>query len=138
MSSASGQCLCGAVRFTVDTVDPEFYACHCSMCLRWCGGPFLSVTTSEPKFEETENLVVFDSSEWAERGFCNVCGTNISYHVKGADEYSINNGTFDDASSFKMIGEIFVDKKPASYDFAGDHPRLTEAEAIARFTLSRD
>ena len=138
MSSAGGHCLCGAVRFTVDSVDPEFYACHCNMCLRWCGGPFLSVTTAEPKFEATEHLAVFDSSEWAERGFCRVCGTNIFYHVKEVAEYDINTGTFDDTSSFKMIGEIFVDQKPAMYEFSGDHPRLTGAEAIERFSFSGD
>lgn len=138
MSSAGGQCLCGAVRFTVDSVDPEFYACHCNMCLRWCGGPFLSVASTGMKFEDTEHLAVFDSSEWAERGFCRVCGTSIFYHVKELDEYDINTGTFGDASSFKMIGEIFVDQKPATYEFAGDHPRLTGAEAIERFSFSGD
>ena len=136
MSTAGGQCLCGAVRFTVDSVNPEFYACHCNMCLRWCGGPFLSVTAAGLKFEETEQLMVFDSSDWAERGFCRVCGTNIFYHVKETDGYDVNTGTFDDASSFKMIGEIFVDQKPATYEFVGDHPRLTGAEAIERFSFS--
>ncbi len=138
MSTAGGQCLCGAVRFTVDSFDPEFYACHCTMCLRWCGGPFLSVTTAGLSLGESEHLIVFDSSEWAERGFCRVCGTNIFYHVKETTEYDINTGTFDDASSFKMIGEIFVDQKPATYEFAGDHPRLTGAEAIERFFSSEE
>ena len=136
MKSASGHCLCGAVRFTVESVDPEFYACHCDICLRWCGGPYLSVTTSAPKFEETEHLAVFESSAWAERGFCRLCGTNIFYHVKEIADYDINTGTFDDASSFKMVGEIFIDEKPATYEFVGDRPRLTGAEAVARFSIS--
>ena len=136
MSPASGQCLCGAVRFTADKVDKEFYACHCKMCLRWCGGPYMSVSATGIKFENTEHLKVFDSSSWAERSFCSACGTNIYFHVKGHDEYEINTGTFDDASSFKMIGEIFVDDKPAFYEFAGDHPRMTGAEAIERFSFS--
>ena len=40
-------------------------------------------------------------------------------------------GAFDDTDSFALNAEIFIDRKPASYDFAGDHPRLTEAETIA-------
>jgi hypothetical protein len=32
------------------------------------------------------------------------------------------------------VGEIFVDNKPAGYAFAGDHPRLTEAEFLAQFS----
>jgi hypothetical protein len=138
MSPASGQCLCGAVSFTVDNVDPEFYACHCKMCLRWCGGPYLAVTATGIKFEDTAHLKLFDSSKWAERSFCSVCGTNIYYHVKGRDTYEINTGTFDDTSPFRMIGEIFVDDKPAGYEFAGDHPRLTGLEAIEKFSFSAD
>jgi len=138
MSTSSGQCLCGAVRFTADSVTPEFYACDCGMCLRWCGGPFLSVTSSGLNFENTENLVVFGSSEWAERGFCRVCGTNMFYRVKELAEYEVNTATFDDASSFRMVGEIFVDDKPPYYEFSGDHPRLTGAEAIKRFSISGD
>ena len=136
MNSAGGHCLCGTVRFTIDGVEPEFYACHCNMCLRWCGGPFLSVTATGLNFENTENLVVFDSSEWAERGFCRVCGTNIFYHVRETDGYDVNTGTFDDRSSFRMIGEIFVDEKPSFYEFGGDHPRLTGAEAVEKFSFS--
>ena len=138
MSAVGGQCLCGGVRFTVEHVVPEYYACHCDMCLRWCGGPFLSVTAANPEFQATEQLVIFDSSEWAERAFCRECGSNIFYHVKASAEYDINTGTFDDASSFKMIGEIFIDQKPAGYEFAGDHRRMTGAEAIERFSFSED
>lgn len=138
MSAASGHCLCGAVRFTVESVDPHYWACHCSMCLRWSAGPFLSVSTTGVSFEGKEYMTVFGSSEWADRGFCNKCGTILFYRLKEKDEYEMNTGTFDDSSSFKMIGEIFIDQKPDGYDFAGDHPRLTEAEALAKFSLGGD
>ena len=138
MSTHSGHCLCGAVRFTADSVKPEFYACHCGMCLRWCGGPYLSVSTTGLNFENIENLAVFDSSDWAERAFCRACGTNIFFHVKELDDYDVNTGTFDDASSFKMIGEIFIEEKPTFYEFDGDHPKLTGAEAVKKFSLSEN
>lgn len=138
MSPLSGHCLCGALRFTVDSVEPEFYACHCDMCLRWGGGPYLSVTATGLKFENDENLAVFDSSGWAQRAFCRLCGTNIFYRVKKLAVHEVNTGTFDDASSFRMIGEIFVDEKPSYYEFSGDHPRLTGAEAAERFSVSAD
>jgi hypothetical protein len=35
-----------------------------------------------------------------------------------------------------MVGEIFVEDKPDAFDFAGDHPRLTGAEAIKKFSLT--
>lgn len=138
MNIASGQCLCGAVTFTAENVDPEFYACHCDMCLRLCGGPYLAVAATGVEFEGSDYLTVFDSSAWAECGFCRVCGTNIFYHAKKLDEYDINIGTFDDASAFQMIGEIFIDEKPDCYEFAGDRPRLTGVEAIEKFSFGAD
>ena len=45
----------------------------------------------------------------------------------------MNSGTFDDASTFEMVGEVFIDEKPTSYEFAGDRPRMTGAEVIAKF-----
>jgi len=47
-------------------------------------------------------------------------------------------GVFDDQSIFRITGEIFIDRKPPGYDFAGDHPRLTEAETMAMFEESGD
>ena len=136
MSAVSGQCLCGAVRFSADNVDPEYWACQCSTCIRWSAGPFMTVACSGVSFDGEENIVVYDSSAWADRGFCRQCGTVLYYRMKGHDGYKINIGVFDDSSSFKMVGEIFVEDKPAGYDFAGDHPRLTGAEAIKKFSLT--
>ena len=47
-------------------------------------------------------------------------------------------GVFDDQSVFRITGESFTDRKPPGYDFAGDHPRLTEAETMAMFEESGD
>jgi hypothetical protein len=136
MTAARGQCLCGVVRFTVETVDPECWACHCNMCVRWSAGPFLSVSTTSAKFEGEDNITIFDSSEWAERGFCRQCGTILYYRLKKRDGLEMNIGVFDDPPPIRLAGEIFVDRKPGTFEFAGDHPRLTEAEAIERFSLS--
>ena len=70
----------------------------------------------------------YDSSQWAERGFCSECGTNLFYHLKGTPTYIVATGSFDDQAQFALTGEIYVDEKPPAYDFAGDHPRQTAAE----------
>ena len=94
------------------------------------------VSTTGASFEGEERLAIYDSSEWAERGFCSKCGTILFYRLKNRDGHEMSIGTFDDSSSFRMIGEIFVDRKPDAYEFAGDHPRLTEAEAMAKFSFT--
>ena len=37
-----GSCLCGAVSLKTNS-KTEVEACHCGMCRRWGGGPFLAI-----------------------------------------------------------------------------------------------
>jgi len=133
MTAQSGGCLCGAVTFTAAEVGAAHHACHCGMCRRWAGSPLLAASADGLAFAGEENISVYDSSDWAERGFCKVCGSSLFYRLKETGGYHIPVGVFDDQSSFHIVGEIFHDRKPPGYDFAGDHPRLTEAETMAMF-----
>ena len=40
-------------------------------------------------------------------------------------------GTFDDQAAFKIAAELYIDEKPAGYDLAGNHPRMTGEEFMA-------
>lgn len=101
------------------------------MCRRWSGSSVLAANVASVAFQGAEHIQRFDSSEWAERGFCSRCGSNLFYHLKAQDRYILWMGVFDDQSQFRLVGEIFVDEKPPGYAFQGDHPRLTGAEAFA-------
>lgn len=132
-TKSSGRCLCGAVRFAATGVETHHHACHCGMCRRWSGGaPFFAATTESVEFEGTENLARYESSSWAERGFCRVCGTTLFYFLRPTQAYMMSVGAFDDPSPFQLVLEIFIDRKPEGYAFAGEHPRWTEAETLAR------
>lgn len=131
----TGKCLCGAVRFTAEGVETEHHACHCGMCRRWSGGsPLFCASTKGVRFEGEDRVGRYDSSEWAQRGFCTQCGTPLFYFLKPANLYLMSVGTFDDQAAFTLVREIFIDRKPAGYAFAGDHPRWTEAETFERLT----
>ena len=129
--SATGHCLCGAVKFTAEGVEQHIHGCHCSMCRRWSGGPMLAASVESIAFEGEENIKRYDSSEWAQRGFCRECGSSLFYYLKPANRHIVCTGAFDDTASFELAGEIYVDEKPSFYDFAGDHPRQTGAEFMA-------
>jgi hypothetical protein len=133
MSTYSGRCLCGLVRFTAAGVETDHHACHCGMCRRWAGGPMMAALVHELNFEG-EGPGRYRSSEWAERGFCRNCGSHLFYRFLPADLYLVSVGSFDDAAPFTLAEEIYVDHQPAGYAFAGDRPRLTEAEAIRKFS----
>lgn len=125
--------MCGAVRFAADDVSKEFGICHCIMCQQWAGGPFPAVSARQVSFQGEENMTRFQSSDWAERGFCKICGSNIYYKIKKNDDYDICLGVFDDKSEFTLRSEIFIDRKPDCYNMAGDHARLTEAETMEKY-----
>ena len=126
--TAKGHCLCGAVSYEAREVQKEIHSCHCSMCRRWSGGPAFAASVGSVEFSGEENIGRYDSSAWAERGFCTRCGTNLFYRLKERDQYVLWMGSFDDASIFELHGEIYVDEKPDWYDLAGDHPRQTGEE----------
>lgn len=130
-----GSCLCGAVRVTAVTESNEIGACHCSMCRTWGSGPlFAADCEGNVSFEGTEHIETFGSSEWAERGFCRICGTHLFYRLKLDGTYSVPVGVLGDGGKWKFAAQIFIDEKPAYYSFAEKTANLTGAQVFARYT----
>jgi len=79
----TGRCLCGAVEIELSQTPKSTGACHCSMCRKWSGGVFLglNVKAGDAKIKGEDNITAFTSSEWAERCFCKISGTNLFYRV---------------------------------------------------------
>ncbi len=131
----TGRCLCGAVSFSAEHVETEHHACHCGMCRRWAGGSaFLAAMCEGVTLTGEAQLGRYDSSEWAARGFCKQCGTTLFYFLKPTQAYAMSVGAFDDQERFRLVREIFIDRKPSGYAFVGDHERWTEAETFERLT----
>jgi hypothetical protein len=131
----NGRCLCGAVTFTAEEVEVEHHACHCGMCRRWAGGSgFFAASAKHVSFTGEAQLGRYKSSDWAERGFCKTCGSTLFYFLIPTKSYAMSVGAFDDPSAFRLAREIFIDRKPPGYAYAGDHERWTEAETFARLT----
>ncbi len=137
-----GHCLCGAVSFEAKVAEPETHGCHCEMCRRWTGSALLAVMVGpdDIAFEGAENIRTYASSDWAERAWCDRCGSTLYYHIRvddfGPRLYAMALGLFEEPSAFPLAKEIFIDRKPVAYAFAGDHPRLTETEYLAEIGLA--
>jgi hypothetical protein len=82
-----GRCLCGQVRYRVDTVFDAGY-CHCSICRRITGTPALTwLAVPENAFAIVSGQVKdYRSSEHFVRSFCAECGT----HLFGRDQGPAN------------------------------------------------
>ncbi len=131
-------CLCGSVQITAGEMSKSMGACHCEMCRKWSGGPYLNVFCgTSVEFSGEEFITVFDSSPWAERGFCKKCGSNLFYRVKSNQIYHLPIGIFDSFEEMKFRNQIFIDKKPGYYDFANKTENMTEAEVFAKYGPSK-
>ncbi|WP_106478882.1 GFA family protein [Phytohalomonas tamaricis] len=116
----AGGCLCGAVRFSI-VHGGEVSVCHCSMCRRAMGGPmFAIICEGKPTFENRAMLGVYRSSEIAERGFCQRCGSQLFFHGLEDDSYAFTAGSFDDQSEMVITEQIFMADKPGFYALANE------------------
>ena len=135
--TVNGQCLCGAVKMESDTVSNKVHACHCDMCRRWSGGPLLAVDCeAQVKFDGESNISRFDSSDWAERGFCAKCGTHLFYRLKQSGQYIVPVGLFSNLEGIEFEGQIFTDQKPHYYEFANETEMMTAEQVFAMFAES--
>ncbi|MDF1855069.1 GFA family protein [Pseudooceanicola sp.] len=144
MNERQGGCMCGAVRFTATDVPGEFGACHCEMCRRWTGSAFLGITVPRASvtWQGEAQIRTLQSSDWAERAWCGRCGTGLYYHITAdgpmAANYEIPVGILDDANGLTMRSEIYIDQKPDSFAYAGEHQLMTRAEVLAKYGISLD
>lgn len=126
-------CLCGAVTPNVEAERSGFHDCHCGMCRSWHGGTAIASEVARRVLEGEASVERFRSSDWAERGFRTGCGSTLFYRILATGRCVVVAGSFAGLERLPLDGEIFIDDKPDGHAFAGDHPRLTGAEAFAGF-----
>lgn len=131
--SAEGSCICGACSIAASSVSLGVGACHCKTCQNWGGGPLLSASSgTEVVVSGGDKVKVYNSSEWAERGFCGQCGTHLFYRIKSNQSYHLPVGLFV-GPAFQLEHEVFVDSKSEWLDFHGETKKMTGAEVFAMF-----
>lgn len=104
----TGGCQCGAVRYALSASPDHLNVCHCRMCQKASGGPFMvfgGVATDQIEWTRgTPSL--YRSSSYARRGFCAACGTPLTYQSRD-EAISITLGSLDDpacATPAKQLG----------------------------------
>ncbi len=88
---------------------------------------------SDVEYESEENITVYNSSEWAERGFCKKCGSHLFYRLKEVKDHQIPAGLFENQESFNFNLQVYIDRKPSFYNFANKTLEMTEAEVIEKY-----
>lgn len=115
--SLGGGCQCGAVRFSAERLGAASI-CHCRMCQKATGGffgPYVDVegfawTHGQPKY--------FRSSEAVQRGFCEACGTPLSFESKG--QVGVMIGALDDPEAAAPSTQLIFPEKLSYVDRLGE------------------
>lgn len=114
---AKGSCLCGKTQVNTDFIKEQIIVCHCSMCIKQAAGPIFYSYRLQMKdylFTETSEVSLFDSSEWAVRGFCQSCGTFLFTRYKKDNSTYFNIELFDEIDK-SIAKEIHVKDKRDYY-----------------------
>ncbi|MCI2399950.1 GFA family protein [Aliiroseovarius subalbicans] len=133
-----GKCMCGAVTVTATPTRKSLSACHCDMCRAWTSGAFIAMECAPGNASADGPVKVLETSDWARRAACAHCGSPLWYELKVgpvAGQRQVAAGLFPDLGDMRLGLELYIDKKPHGYAFAGADQRkqMTEADMIAMF-----
>ncbi|CAA0085294.1 Uncharacterised protein [BD1-7 clade bacterium] len=137
MKDIETSCLCGSVKIAVGNVNPKYTVCHCDSCRAWGGAPFFAMQCgTDVKIKGEDNVKVYASSAWADRGFCAECGTHLFFKFKKSGEYNMPVGLFPNLDGLEMNMQFFSDRRPSYYCFSNQTKEMTSDEIFAHFAAT--
>jgi hypothetical protein len=109
-----GGCYCGLVRY--EAADEPFHEtnCHCSICRRTTGAPFVAwFSVRRPAFRfVTGTPTEFGSTAKGKRKFCPRCGTQLTFeHEDFPDEIDVNICSLDDPNGTPPKSHLYTSSK---------------------------
>ena len=119
----TGTCLCGAVRWKIDSGVSRMTHCHCSMCRKAHGAPFGTYTEVQAEnfhwLSGEDAIVNYQSSPGVARSFCGRCGS-VAPEPYGDGTYAIPVGALNEDPGIKASAHIFASNKAPWHIIAGD------------------
>jgi hypothetical protein len=128
MTTMTGGCLCGQVRYTVTGGPMRSYVCHCRDCQHSTGSCFASgVSFPAASVNLQGELKTFDavggSGQTVHRNFCPNCGSWVT-GSSNPDYISVLVGTLDDPTAFVPELEQFCGSAQPWVQLGGERMRF--------------
>jgi hypothetical protein len=126
----TGGCFCGHIRY--EASGAVFYEsnCHCSICRRTTGAPFVSWFSVRPsEFRIVRGQASrFESTAQAARSFCPRCGTQLLFeHRDFPDEIGITTCSLDEPFRVPPKRHIYTSSKLSWIRLADGLPECPES-----------
>jgi len=138
---ATGGCQCGAIRYAFYAPLENSHVCHCRMCQRATGGVFAALAGGAPdNFAWTRGTPsFFASSNLAQRGFCEKCGTPLSFQYLAAGSRLYTTiGSLDHPERVELVKQFGIESQLSWVKFCEEVPGERTAEtAQAQEFLAR-
>ncbi len=136
---SSGGCMCGAIRFEVETDTPWNTFCHCESCRKHSGAPVTALVTCKPgevRWTKGERAR-YESSPDRFRGFCRDCGTSLTWEGEiNGSWMAIHVSTMDYPENFEPIDHVFCDDAISWFELHDGLPRYNRSKHIEPVTYS--
>jgi len=109
----TGGCQCGAVRYQLLTPPEHASICHCRMCQKASGQPFMAFARIRHKDLRWTHghPSTFASSNIVERGFCSACGTPLTYRRIESGTIGVTIGSLDDPEAARPIQQFGIESE---------------------------
>ncbi|MBV5263054.1 GFA family protein [Pinisolibacter aquiterrae] len=131
MTTLTGGCQCGAVRFRCDDLG-RASICHCRMCQKAFGGHYGPLVTAMGLVWTRGEPKRFRSSNEIRRGFCADCGTPLTYEPDGYPHVEVALGAFDAPAEIRPEIQVGVESRmPWFHELATLPGRPPEQQAKA-------
>ena len=121
-----GSCLCGGIRYEIDSDLGPVTNCHCIQCRKSSGASFAtnaSVPAGSFRFVMGADLLREWESSPVRRCFCGRCGSQILKRKDASPEsIRLRLGTLDTDPGVKPSKHIFVGSKAAWLEITDDLP----------------
>ncbi|MBM7068268.1 GFA family protein [Actibacterium sp. 188UL27-1] len=126
MGNITGQCLCGACRYTfAESAILWQQLCYCDSCRRASGAGVVGwIGVSQDELDLTgDALTAFSARSDTVRQFCGICGSQLTYRsTQWPNEIHITAGTLAEPDRFVPTGQVHCAERPKATPLRHDLP----------------
>ena len=109
-----GGCYCGSLRYELDPTDGLVANCHCTLCRKTSGAPYVTwLLIADVRFTWSgAEPASLKSSDHGTRGFCQHCGTPISFQTsQRPGQIDITVASLDDPNPYSPTEDVYIEDK---------------------------
>ncbi|WP_099039685.1 GFA family protein [Mycobacterium neglectum] len=136
MTTRTGRCLCGSIRYRLDAQPDSVILCHCDDCQRHSGAAFsVNVLVARNTLQidgtpKSYRTVGSENGNSRDRLFCGECGSPIFTSLaERPDVMIVKAGTLDDRTGLEPAAEVWWRR---AQDWVTPHPTRPRFDGDAK------